>query len=161
VYIHSRFVERPADQSVDAHQVFALTNKFVACTASIFATAAGFAALMVSDIRPIHEMGLWVAVGMVFTWVIVFTLFPALQKVLQTPTEQERGMAGHPVLREFELKTVGLNPLHAKMAQKPGTHPGRELRVDGGRHLHGVCARLPQRHGATDGQNYARRNPGF
>jgi uncharacterized protein len=94
VYIHSRFVERPAGRSVDAHQVFALTNKFVACTASIFATAAGFAALMVSDIRPIHEMGLWVAVGMVFTWVIVFTLFPALQKLLKTPTEQERGMAG-------------------------------------------------------------------
>jgi uncharacterized protein len=94
VYIHSRFVERPADRSVDAHQVFALTNKFVACTASIFATAAGFAALMVSNIRPIHEMGLWVAVGLVFTWVIVFTLFPALQKLLQTPTEQERGMAG-------------------------------------------------------------------
>ncbi|MFI5397757.1 MAG: RND family transporter [Candidatus Binatia bacterium] len=94
VYIHSRFVERPAGRSVDAHQVFALTNKFVACTASIFATAAGFAALMVSNIRPIHEMGLWVAVGLVFTWVIVFTLFPALQKLLQTPTEQERGMAG-------------------------------------------------------------------
>jgi len=94
VYIHSRFVERPAGVSVDAHQVFALTNKFVACTASIFATAAGFAALMVSNIRPIHEMGLWVAVGMVFTWVIVFTLFPALQKLLRTPTEQERGMAG-------------------------------------------------------------------
>jgi predicted RND superfamily exporter protein len=35
---------------------------------------------MVSNIRPIHEMGLWVAVGMVFTWVIVFTLFPALQE---------------------------------------------------------------------------------
>jgi len=93
VYIHSRFVERPVGRSVDAHQVFALSNKFVACTASIFATGAGFAALMVSNIRPIHEMGLWVAVGMVFTWVIVFTLFPALQKLLQTPTEQERGMA--------------------------------------------------------------------
>jgi uncharacterized protein len=94
VYIHSRFVERPAGRSVDAHQVFALTNKFVACTASIFATAAGFAALMVSNIRPIHEMGLWVAIGLTFTWVIVFTLFPALQKILETPTEQERGTAG-------------------------------------------------------------------
>ena len=94
VYIHSRFVERPAGRSVDAHQVFALTNKFVACTASIFATAVGFAALMVSRIRPIHQMGLWVAVGLVFTWVIVFTLFPALQKLMRTPTEQERRMAG-------------------------------------------------------------------
>ena len=94
VYIHSRFVQRPAERAVDAHHLFALENKFVACTASIFATAVGFAALMVSDIRPIREMGLWVAVGLAFTWVIVFTLFPALQKVLRTPTQPERRDAG-------------------------------------------------------------------
>ncbi len=58
VYIHSRYVERPAGRSVENHQVFALVNKFVACTASIFATAVGFAALAVSDIRPIREMGI-------------------------------------------------------------------------------------------------------
>ncbi len=39
-------------------------------------------------------MGLWVAVGLVMTWIIVFTLFPALQKILGTPTEQERKTAG-------------------------------------------------------------------
>jgi predicted RND superfamily exporter protein len=94
VYIHSRFVERPAGAALEAHHVFALTNKFVACTASLFASAAGFGALMVSNIRPIREMGLWVALGMFFTWVIVFTLFPALQAVLRTPTEQERATAG-------------------------------------------------------------------
>ncbi|MBI1815406.1 MAG: MMPL family transporter [Deltaproteobacteria bacterium] len=94
VYLHSRFVDRPAERSVAAHQVFALTNKFVACTASIFATAVGFAALLVSDIRPIREMGAWVAVGLGFTWIIVFTLFPALQTVLKTPTQQERRAAG-------------------------------------------------------------------
>jgi predicted RND superfamily exporter protein len=93
VYIHSRFVERPPERAVDAHQVFALENKFVACTASIFATAVGFAALAVSDIPPIREMGIWVAVGLGATWVIVFTLFPALQKVLRTPTQQERRAA--------------------------------------------------------------------
>jgi len=94
VYIQSRFVERPAGRPVDVHQVFALTNKFVACTASIFATAVGFAALTVSRIRPIHEMGIWVAVGLLLTWVIVFTLFPALQKLLRTPTALERSVAG-------------------------------------------------------------------
>ena len=93
VYIHSRFVERPPERPVDAHQVFALENKFVACTASIFATAVGFAALAVSDIRPIREMGVWVAVGLSATWVIVFTLFPALQAALRTPTQQERRAA--------------------------------------------------------------------
>jgi predicted RND superfamily exporter protein len=94
VYLHSRFVDRPADRTVDDHQLFALTNKFVACTASIFATAVGFAALMVSDIRPIREMGLWVALGLFLTWIVVFTLFPALQKALRTPTQQERRTAG-------------------------------------------------------------------
>ena len=93
VYIHSRFVDRPADRGVDEHQIFTLTNKFVACTASIFATLVGFAALAVSTIRPIREMGIWVAVGLSLTWVIIFTLFPALQKVLKTPTGQEKGVA--------------------------------------------------------------------
>ncbi len=94
VYIHSRFVEHP-DGILDVdHQVFALANKFVACTASIFAAAVGFAALAVSGIRPIREMGLWVSAGLAITWVTVFTLFPALQRILATPTQQERRIAG-------------------------------------------------------------------
>ncbi|MBA3493812.1 MAG: MMPL family transporter, partial [Gammaproteobacteria bacterium] len=93
VYLHSRFVERPLARPIAVHQVFALCNKFVPCTASMFATAAGFAALAVSDIRPIREMGIWVAVGVTASWVIVFTLFPALQAALRTPTRQERRAA--------------------------------------------------------------------
>jgi predicted RND superfamily exporter protein len=94
VYLHSRFVECPPDRDHDEHQIFALCNKFLACTASIVATAIGFAALAVSKIRPIREMGIWVAVGLVCTWVVVFTLFPALQKILSTPTEKTRKAAG-------------------------------------------------------------------
>jgi hypothetical protein len=94
VYLHSRFVERPPETPVREHQIFALTNKFLACTASIFATGVGFAALMISSIRPIREMGLWVAVGLALTWVVVFTLFPALQWILRTPTGVERPSAG-------------------------------------------------------------------
>jgi uncharacterized protein len=94
VYLQSRFVERPPERPVDEHQLFALSNKLVAVTASIFATAVGFAALAVSEIRPIQEMGIWVAVGLCFSWVIVFTLFPALQKLLRTPTRAERATAG-------------------------------------------------------------------
>jgi uncharacterized protein len=94
VYLHSRFVDHPPGVSVDDHLVFSYCNKFLAVTASIFATAVGFAALAVSKIRPIREMGIWVAVGLFFTWIIVFTLFPALQKALKTPTEQERKAAG-------------------------------------------------------------------
>lgn len=93
VYIHSRFVEHPDGTTVEEHQVFALCNKFLACTASIFASAVGFAALAVSKIRPIREMGIWVAVGLLLTWVAVFTLFPALQRVLSTPTQQKQKAA--------------------------------------------------------------------
>jgi predicted RND superfamily exporter protein len=94
VYLHSRFVEKPPERDAAAHQVFALRNKFVAVTASIFATAVGFAALAVSEIRPIREMGIWVAVGLGITWVVIFSLFPALQRTFGTPTQDERRTAG-------------------------------------------------------------------
>jgi predicted RND superfamily exporter protein len=92
VYLHSRFVERPEGVSVEEHHVFALRNKTLACSASIFAAVVGFAALCVSNIRPIRDMGLWVAVGLFICWLIVFTLFPALQRV-KTPTGMERRAA--------------------------------------------------------------------
>jgi predicted RND superfamily exporter protein len=94
VYLQSRFVEHPPDRSIEEHRIFALSNKFLACTASIFATAVGFAALAVSKIQPIREMGIWVAVGLAITWVIVFTFFPAMQKILNSPTQVERKVAG-------------------------------------------------------------------
>lgn len=93
VYLHSRFVACPLDRSVDEHRVFALANKFLAVTASVFATAVGFAALAVSRIHPIRQMGLWVALGMLVTWVVVFTLYPSLQKIFHAPTQQERKVA--------------------------------------------------------------------
>ncbi|MBK8252890.1 MAG: MMPL family transporter [Polyangiaceae bacterium] len=93
VYLQSRFVDKPDNVSFDDHQVFSLSNKFVACTASIFATVVGFAALAVSNIRPIREMGIWVAVGLTISWIVVFTLFPALQKILKTPTSEHRQTA--------------------------------------------------------------------
>ena len=93
VYLQSRFVDKPESSTFDEHQIFSLSNKFVACTASIFATAVGFAALAVSQIRPIREMGIWVAVGLTISWVVIFTLFPGLQKILKTPTSAERRTA--------------------------------------------------------------------
>lgn len=94
VYIHSLFVARPDGVGREEHQAFTLVNKFLPCTASIFAAAVGFAALGISGIRPIREMGFWVAAGMGFTWLTSFTLFPALQRVLVTPTSSERRTAG-------------------------------------------------------------------
>jgi len=86
VYLHSRFIDQPDGVEVDAHQRFALANKFLPVTASAVAAVLGFAALSVSAIRPIREMGIWTACGLAISWVVAFTLFPALQKVLRTPT---------------------------------------------------------------------------
>jgi len=94
VYIHSRYVE-PSDAPTPAeHHARSLANKLLPCTASMFATAVGFAALAVSAIRPIREMGLWTAAGLAVAWVASFTLFPALQSLLKTPTRTERAPAG-------------------------------------------------------------------
>jgi len=86
VYLHSRFVDQPAGLPLHAHHLAALRNKFLPVTASTMAAAVGFAALAVSRIRPIREMGIWTAVGLVLSWVVAFTLFPALQLALRTPT---------------------------------------------------------------------------
>jgi predicted RND superfamily exporter protein len=86
VYLHSRFVDQPEGVPVAEHQLHALANKFLPVTASSVAAVLGFAALVVSRIRPIRQMGLWTAAGLAIAWVVAFTLFPALQKVLRTPT---------------------------------------------------------------------------
>jgi predicted RND superfamily exporter protein len=94
VYLQSRFIEMPEGTTVEEHQVFSLANKFLATTASMFAAAIGFAALAVSKIRPIREMGLWVGGGILVTWVVVFTLFPALQRALRTPVRRRLAPGG-------------------------------------------------------------------
>jgi predicted RND superfamily exporter protein len=85
VYIHSRYMEPDDAPTPAAHHARALANKFLPCTASMFATAVGFAALAVSEIRPVREMGLWTACGLVVAWMTCFTLFPALQSLLRAP----------------------------------------------------------------------------
>jgi predicted RND superfamily exporter protein len=92
VYLHSRFVDRPAGVPVREHQLAALRNKLLPVTASTSAAVLGFAALSVSKVRPIRELGIWTALGLTLSWLVAFTLFPALQLVLRTPT----GSAGAP-----------------------------------------------------------------
>jgi predicted RND superfamily exporter protein len=85
VYIHSRYMEPGNSATPFEHHARALANKFLPCTASMFATSVGFAALAVSDIRPVREMGMWTACGLIAAWVACFTLFPALQSLLRAP----------------------------------------------------------------------------
>jgi hypothetical protein len=88
VYLHSRFVDQPEGVPLGEHHLAALRNKLLPVTASTLAAALGFAALAVSKIRPIREMGIWTAVGLVVSWVVALTLFPALQLALKTPTRR-------------------------------------------------------------------------
>jgi predicted RND superfamily exporter protein len=94
VYLQSRFVERPEGVPLREHQLAALRNKLLPVTASTFAAVFGFAALAVSNVRPIRELGIWTALGLGISWVVAFTLFPALQLVLRTPTGTARIAAG-------------------------------------------------------------------
>ena len=87
-YLHSRFIDHPEGVPLEAHHIAALRNKILPVTASTLATAIGFAALAVSRIQPIREMGLWTALGLVIAWLVAYTLFPALQRTLRTPTRQ-------------------------------------------------------------------------
>ena len=90
VYVHSRYIEPDDSPTLLEHHARALANKFLPCTASMFATAVGFGALAISDIRPVRDMGLWTAGGLIVSWIGCFTLFPALQSLLRTPMRCEK-----------------------------------------------------------------------
>ncbi len=94
VYVHSRYIEPDDSPTLLEHHARALANKFLPCTASMFATAVGFGALAISDIRPVREMGLWTSAGLIMAWIGCFTLFPALQSLLHTPMSSERVLVG-------------------------------------------------------------------
>jgi hypothetical protein len=94
VYLHSRFIQHPRGVPLERHHVFAIANKALPVTASIIAALVGFAALAVSQIRPIREMGVWTACGLAVAWLTSFTLFPALQRLLGAPTRQGETPAG-------------------------------------------------------------------
>src|SRR5882757_5240470 len=103
VYIHSRYMEPDDAPTPLEHHAGALANKFLPSTASMFATAVGFAALAVSEIRPVREMGLWTATGLVVAWVGCFTLFPALQSLLRTPLRSEGARVGRRFARFVDV----------------------------------------------------------
>jgi uncharacterized protein len=117
VYVHSRYIEPDDAPTLLEHHARAIANKFLPCTASMFATAVGFGALAISDIRPVRQMGLWTACGLIVAWIGCFTLFPALQSLLRTPMRSEKVSVGKwfpgfvevlvPASRRFRWPFVG------------------------------------------------------
>src|SRR6202166_5436691 len=94
VYIHSRYIEPDDSPNLLDHHARVLAYKFLPCTASMFATAVGFGALAISDIRPVREMGVWTASGLIVAWIGCFSLFPALQSLLRPPMRSEQAPVG-------------------------------------------------------------------
>jgi len=145
VYLHSRFVDQPEGIDLETHRTRALANKFIAVTASVFAAAVGFAALTVSNIRPIRELGIWTSGGLLLGWIVCFTLYPALQTIFHAPTRRHRSIAGAWVIRAAEVlplwsyrwrwpliivaSILALSGLIALFGI-PGVLPGMELETD-------------------------------
>jgi predicted RND superfamily exporter protein len=145
VYLHSRYVDQPPDVELETHRTRALANKFIAVTASVFAAAVGFAALTVSNIRPIRELGIWTSGGLLIGWIVCFTLYPALQTILNPPTRRHRQVAGTWVIRASKVlprwsyrwrwplvitaSALALSGLIALFGI-PGVLPGMQLETD-------------------------------
>lgn len=64
------------------------------CLLSAATTTAGFASLGLSEIPPVRDLGLFTAVGVVFSFVLTFTVLPAVlvgrARTLPTPQRQRR-----------------------------------------------------------------------
>ena len=130
VYVHSRFIEPDDAPTLLEHHARALANKFLPCTASMFATAVGFAALAISDIRPVREMGVWTACGLIVAWVGCFTLFPALQSLLRTPMRSQNvALAGY-YGQDRHSRTKAFDSAEKALAMV-GLPIDREASVDG------------------------------
>ena len=91
VYIHSRFVEGPAgrpDRRAPSVRVDQQVRRLHRVDLRHRGRLRGIDGVQ----HPAHprDRASGLPSAWCFTWVTVFTLFPALQKVLRTPTEQER-----------------------------------------------------------------------
>jgi predicted RND superfamily exporter protein len=64
VYLHSHYVDRVDELPLAEHRARALAEKLLPVSASVLAAGAGFAALAVSPIPPIRQLGLWTAAGL-------------------------------------------------------------------------------------------------
>jgi uncharacterized protein len=153
VYIHSRYIEPDDAPTLLEHHARALANKFLPCTASMFATAVGFAALAVSEIRPVREMGLWTACGLVVAWVGCFTLFPALQSLMRTPLLSER----RPAARWFPRFVAALVPA-TRRYRWPLIGASLVLMLCGAASLFGVPGKLEPLALETDALTYVNQS---
>lgn len=67
-------------------------------------TSIGFLTLVTSNIRPVHDFGLFTGIAILLTYVLAFTLLPALLTLLPVPPVEERALT--PGSWETKLRTL-------------------------------------------------------
>jgi hypothetical protein len=134
--LHSRYIEPDDSPTLLEHHARALANKFLPCTASMFATAVGFGALAISDIRPVRQMGLWTRADSSWRGSDALPCFRRCSRCCKTPLRSEQVPVGQMVSRIRRQAGPGDPPLPV---------------ADGGRCAHpdavrgGRAVRFPER----------------
>ncbi len=73
-------------------------------------TAAGFLSLLVTDVRPIRQMGLFAAVGIVFAGIISFFFLPALLSHARVKTKTNKALLGTRLVAWIKRLATGRAP---------------------------------------------------
>jgi predicted RND superfamily exporter protein len=107
IYFMERYRERRArfpQEDQPTSTVQAAAHVWVPCLFSCLTTMAGFAALMTSLTKPVHDFGLMMAVGMGIGLCVVFLAIPALFVPLQPLVVKKAGVDAGPniLVRLFE-----------------------------------------------------------
>lgn len=91
------------------------------CFLTSLTTAMGFSSLLLSELRPIRDFGLYAAIGIFFAFVIFIFLVPVILFSFETA----------PLRRADRLRTGGLTRLTEWIARTTHHHPVRTLGVAG------------------------------
>ncbi len=105
VHLYSGYVRKPVELSTREHLTDVLTHKWRACWYSVFTTSVGFGSFAFSPVTPVRDLGLFVAAGLVISYIVSFTLFPVLMDLLKPPTGQQDSKVG---LQMFDPILAGI-----------------------------------------------------
>ena len=89
VHYHTRFYEELIRGRSRRDAILLATEHLgVACFITSFTTAVGFSVLITTDIGILREFGLFTAIGVMSSYFITITLFPAVLSMLPRPSEK-------------------------------------------------------------------------
>jgi len=109
VYFVERYRERRSlfpSESEAGSTVAAAGRIWTPCLLSCTTTMAGFAALLTSDTRPVHDFGLAMGIGMALGLLVVFLLLPSLSRPLRAIEVPPSHASSRRMVRAFERLTL-------------------------------------------------------